>query len=100
MNRAFHHFARKMAEVVGSPYAFVLALLVVIVWACSGPIFHFSETWQLIINTGTTIVTFLMTFVIQATQNSDAAALHKKIDNLLVSLKEPDSDLAGIEKEE
>jgi low affinity Fe/Cu permease len=72
-----------MASAVGSPYAFLLAVITVIGWALTGPFFHYSDTWQLVINTGTTIVTFLMVFLIQNTQNRDTKALHLKLDELL-----------------
>ena len=98
------------AEVVGSPWAFALGVLVIVVWAVTGPIFHFSDTWQLVINTGTTIVTFLMVFLIQSTQNRDAKAMHLKLDELiravgaartkLVHLENlTDDELASLEKE-
>ncbi len=83
MNDSFHQLARDTATAVGKPRSFVLAVLVIAVWAVSGPIFHFSDTWQLVINTGTTIVTFLMVFLIQNTQNRDAQAIHLKLDELL-----------------
>jgi len=79
----FHDFARRTSDRLGSPWAFVAAIGVVVLWACLGPHFGFSDTWQLVINTGTTIVTFLMVFLIQNTQNRDAAALHLKLDELL-----------------
>lgn len=81
----FHRFAAVSAAGLGSPWAFFAALVVVTVWAAIGPIFHFSETWQLVINTGTTIITFLMVFIIQSTQNRDAKALHLKLDELIRS---------------
>ncbi len=87
MNDAFRKFAQKVSSVVGSAPTFAVALLVIVVWACTGPIFHFSDTWQLIINTGTTIVTFLMVFLIQNTQNRDARAMHLKLDELIDSIK-------------
>ena len=80
---AFSHFSRRVANAIGTPYAFAIAFLVVIVWASVGPIFGFSDTWQLVINTGTTVVTFLMVFLIQNTQNRDASAIHLKLDELL-----------------
>jgi low affinity Fe/Cu permease len=80
---AFRLCAQWMASAVGSPFAFSLALLTVVVWGLTGPFFHYSDTWQLIINTGTTIVTFLMVFLIQNTQNRDTKALHLKLDELL-----------------
>ena len=73
MNHLFEHLAAKVASAAGRPRAFVLALSVIIVWAVTGPLFHWSDTWQLVINTGTTIVTFLMVFLIQNAQNRDAA---------------------------
>ena len=79
----FRRAARRTAMTVGSPYAFALAVLVVIVWALTGPVFGFSDTWQLVINTGTTIVTFLVVFMIQNTQNHDSRALHVKLDELI-----------------
>jgi len=83
MNRYFTHFARKAAELTGSPIVFLLAVLSVIVWALFGPYFRFSQNWQLVINTGTTIVTFLLVFLIQNTQNRDAKAMHLKLDELI-----------------
>ena len=80
-------FATWVSNKVGSTPAFMIALLVVIAWACTGPIFHFSDTWQLIINTGTTIVTFLMVFLIQNTQNRDSQAIHVKLDELIRAKK-------------
>ncbi len=79
----FAHAARRVSNVAGSPFGFLGAVSVIVLWAVSGPIFGFSDTWQLVINTGTTIVTFLMVFLIQNTQNRDAAALHLKLDELL-----------------
>ena len=83
MDDWFRKFAQTTAELVGHSKAFFLAAAVVAVWACTGPIFHFSDTWQLVINTATTIVTFLMVFLIQNTQNRDAKALHLKLDELI-----------------
>ena len=110
MRGRFRSFAHWTAEVVGSPWAFALGVLVIVVWAVTGPIFHFSDTWQLVINTGTTIVTFLMVFLIQSTQNRDAKAMHLKLDELiravgaartkLVHLENlTDDELASLEKE-
>src|SRR6059058_5219924 len=79
----FPRFARSMANASGKPATFVIALLVIIVWAVTGPIFGYSDTWQLVINTGTTIVTFLMVFIIQNTQNRDTQALQLKLDELI-----------------
>ena len=79
----FHCFARATARAAGTPLAFGCALLIIVLWAVTGPIFHFSDTWQLVINTGTTIITFLMVFLIQSTQNRDSEAMHLKLDELL-----------------
>ena len=79
----FTRFSKVTAHVTGQPLSFVLALLVIVVWAITGPLFDWSDTWQLVVNTGTTIVTFLMVFLIQATQNRDAEAMHIKLDELL-----------------
>ena len=79
----FTRFAKKTASVTGKPATFTLAALVIIVWAVTGPVFGFSDTWQLVINTGTTIVTFLMVFLIQNTQNRDTEALQVKLDELI-----------------
>jgi low affinity Fe/Cu permease len=95
---AFHVFARRSSVVLGSPWAFILALLVIAVWAATGPMFHFSDTWQLIINTGTTIVTFLMVFLIQNTQNRDAKAVHLKLDELIRAVKGARNQLVDLEK--
>jgi low affinity Fe/Cu permease len=87
VDSAFHTFFRRFsamaAGAVGSASAFVLALLTVLAWAITGPIFHYSDTWQLVINTATTVVTFLMVFLIQNTQNRDAKAIHLKLDELI-----------------
>src|SRR4051812_30886179 len=79
----FRRFACAVSQAVGSHWAFMLALVVVAVWAATGPMFHFSDTWQLVINTGTTIITFLMVFVIQSTQNRDGKAVQLKLDELI-----------------
>jgi len=82
-NSLFTRFAKATAHATGQPVSFGLAALVVLVWAVSGPLFHWSDTWQLVINTGTTIVTFLMVFLIQSTQNRDSEAVQIKLDELL-----------------
>jgi low affinity Fe/Cu permease len=79
----FDRFAKWASYATGRPITFLLAVLLVVVWAATGPIFKFSETWQLVINTGTTIITFLMVFLIQSTQNRDTAAIHVKLDELI-----------------
>ncbi len=83
----FRVFAARSADRLGSPWAFVLSVLIVAVWMVTGPLFRFSNAWQLVINTATTIVTFLMVFLIQATQNRDAKAIHLKLDELIRSSK-------------
>ncbi|MEO6256227.1 MAG: low affinity iron permease family protein [Sphingomicrobium sp.] len=83
MNHVFEHIATKVAGTAGRPWAFVLAFSIVVIWGFSGPLFKWSDTWQLVINTGTTIVTFLMVFLIQNAQNRDAAAIQAKLDELI-----------------
>lgn len=97
MEKLFNHFANTTAKVAGRPWTFILCLLLVLVWAVTGPVFKFSETWQLVINTGTTIITFLMVFLIQNTQNRDAAAMHAKLDELIYAVKKADAGFIGIE---
>ena len=82
-NDLFRRIAARTSHGVGSPWAFVVAFGVIFVWAVTGPVFHYSDTWQLVINTGTTVVTFLMVFLIQNTQNRDSHALHLKLDELI-----------------
>ena len=93
----FRHFARRSAEVLGSAWAFIGALVIISVWGLTGPMFHFSDTWQLIINTGTTIVTFLMVFLIQNTQNRDAKAMHLKLDELIRAIQGARNRLVDLE---
>ena len=97
MKDAFRKFAHKTSEIVGSPYVFILAVVTIAVWAILGPRFGYSDTWQLVINTGTTIVTFLMVFLIQNTQNRDAKAIHLKLDELLKAQKGARTDLVNLE---
>ena len=97
MERIFTAIAGKIAGFAGRPVAFILALVLVIVWAASGPIFGFSEVWQLVINTGTTIVTFLMVFLVQNTQNRDSAAIQAKLDELLRAVDTAREQFIGIE---
>ena len=94
----FRHFAHKSAEVLGSAWAFIGAIFIIAVWGLTGPAFHFSDTWQLIINTGTTIVTFLMVFLIQNTQNRDAKAMHLKLDELIRAIQGARNRLVDLEK--
>jgi low affinity Fe/Cu permease len=93
----FRKFAIKVSQAVGSPKAFILAILIITIWAGSGAFFNFSDTWQLVINTGTTIVTFLIVFLIQNTQNRDSKALHIKLDELLRGVKGARNEMVDIE---
>jgi low affinity Fe/Cu permease len=95
---AFRIFAKRSSIVLGSAWAFASAVLVIAIWGLTGPTFHYSNTWQLIINTGTTIVTFLMVFLIQNTQNRDAKAAHLKLDELIRALKGARNELIELEK--
>jgi len=97
MDRIFTRVATLIATAVGQPLAFLLAVGTIIVWAVTGPLFHYSDTWQLVINTGTTIVTFLMVFLIQNSQNRDGAAMQAKLDEILRAITEARSEFIGIE---
>ena len=94
---AFRVFARRSSMALGSAWAFVGAVVVILVWILTGPMFHFSDTWQLVINTATTIITFLMVFLIQNTQNRDAKAVHLKLDELIRALKNARNELVDLE---
>ena len=98
MTDVFSVFARSTSSVLGSAWVFAAALLIIVIWGITGPAFHFSDTWQLIINTGTTIVTFLMVFLIQNTQNRDAKAVHLKLDEIIHSLSRARNHLVDLEK--
>lgn len=95
--KAFDAFSKVVTKAAGSPGAFITAFLVIIVWAILGPIFHYSDTWQLVINTSTTIITFLMVFVIQQSQNKDTMALHLKLNELIAANKMASNRLISIE---
>jgi len=95
---AFRFFARHSSMVLGTAWAFATAILIILIWGLTGPMFRYSDTWQLIINTGTTIVTFLMVFLIQNTQNRDAKAVHLKLDELIRALKDARNELIDLEK--
>ncbi len=97
MDRFFTATANRISGFVGDPLAFILALVTVIVWGVTGPVFHYSDTWQLVINTGTTIVTFLMVFLIQNSQNRDAAAMQAKLDELIRAVETARGQFIGIE---
>jgi low affinity Fe/Cu permease len=94
----FRKFAHGTSQFAGSPWVFTLACLVIIGWAMTGPMFRYSDTWQLVINTGTTIVTFLMVFLIQNTQNRDTRAVHLKLDELIRALKGARNQLVNLEE--
>jgi low affinity Fe/Cu permease len=94
----FVNISRRTSDSVGSVWAFVAAFLVIIVWGITGPLFHFSDTWQLVINTGTTIVTFLMVFLIQSTQNRDSKAVHLKLDELIRAVRGARNNMVDLEK--
>lgn len=98
MNEVFRKFAQKTSAMVGSPWAFISAATIVMVWAFTGPLFGFSDTWQLVINTGTTIITFLMVFLIQNTQNRDAKAVHIKLDELIKGVTGARTGLVDLEE--
>ena len=96
--KGFEVFANQASHVVGTKWTFVLAVCVIMLWGFSGPYFHYSDTWQLVINTATTIVTFLMVFLIQNTQNRDARAIHLKLDEIIRAIHPADNEMIDIEK--
>ncbi|OGM54525.1 hypothetical protein A3F62_03240 [Candidatus Woesebacteria bacterium RIFCSPHIGHO2_12_FULL_44_11] len=98
INEIFHKISAKISNVVGTPWAFLAAILIIAVWGLTGPVFGFSDTWQLVINTGTTIVTFLMVFLIQNTQNRDSKAIHLKLDELLKGSRGARNAMVNIEE--
>ena len=95
--KLFDKIASKVTRATGSPAAFAIAAIVIIVWAVTGPVFHFSDTWQLVINTGTTIITFLMVFIIQQSANKDTVAIHLKLNELIAANKNASNQLVDIE---
>jgi low affinity Fe/Cu permease len=95
--RAFNKFSAYVTRKAGSVGVFMLAFVLIIVWALTGPLFHFSNTWQLVINTGTTIITFLMVFIIQQSQNKDTAAVHLKLNELIAANEKASNRLVDIE---
>jgi len=98
MRELFRKFAQITSQAVGSSWSFIFAVLIILVWAVTGPMFHYSDTWQLVINTGTTIITFLMVFLIQNTQNRDAKAIHLKLDELIKGVKGARTSLVNLEE--
>ena len=97
INEKFRLFAQKISHLAGKPLTFFLAIIILVVWGISGKVFHFSDTWQLVINTSTTIVTFLMVFIIQNTQNRDAKSIQLKLDELIRSTKSARNSLIDLE---
>src|SRR3954452_9521913 len=97
MNELFRRFAQRTAALMGTSWAFILAVTLIAVWALTGPMFNYSNTWQLIINTSTIIITFLMVFLIQNTQNRDAKAIHLKLDELIKGVKGARTGLVNLE---
>lgn len=97
LSKLFDRFSSAVTKVTGKPIAFIIAFVIVIVWGLSGPIFGFSDTWQLVINTGTTIITFLMVFIIQQSQNKDTVAIHLKLNELIAATKGASNRLIDVE---
>jgi low affinity Fe/Cu permease len=97
VRKLFNSIATFIATAAGQPLTFIAAVLVIVVWAVTGPMFHYSDTWQLVVNTGTTIITFLMVFLIQNSQNRDGAAMQAKLDELLRAVEKAREKFIGIE---
>jgi low affinity Fe/Cu permease len=97
MRRFFTNLASRSSYLMGQPLAFIIATLACIIWAVSGPVFNYSDTWQLVINTATTVLTFLAVFLIQNSQNRDGAAIQAKLDEVLIAVRKARSELVGIE---
>lgn len=98
MKNIFSKFASKISSIAGNPFTFLLAISIIILWASTGKIFNYSDTWQLVINTTTTVITFLMVFLIQNTQNRDSRALHLKLDELLKAIRGARNSMVNIEE--
>ncbi len=97
MGKSFRRFATAAAGWMGSPLAFIWSVVIIVVWACTGSAFHYSDTWQLVINTGTSVVTFLMVFILQYTQTRDTQAMHLKLDELLRAVKRARNEIIAVE---
>src|SRR6266851_4443948 len=97
LSQILERFSRKVTEATGTSTAFIIALLVIILWIATGPLFHFSDSWQLVINTGTTIVTFLMVFLIQRSQNKDALAIHLKLNEIVRAVSKAENAVLDLE---
>lgn len=97
MTEIFRRFARASADIVGSPWAFLAGVAITLVWGCTGAVFHYSDTWQLVINTGTSVATFLIVFLIQNTQNRDAKVMQLKLDELIRALQPARNELVQME---
>ncbi len=95
--KGFDKIATKITKLTGSPYSSLLAVLIILTWLVTGPVFHFSDTWQLVINTSTTIITFVMVFIIQQSQNKDTAAIHLKLNELIACEKKASNRLIAVE---
>jgi low affinity Fe/Cu permease len=99
MGKSFRKFATMSAAWMGSPLAFVWSLLIILIWAATGRVFHYSDTWQLVINTATSVVTFLMVFILQYTQTRDTAAMQLKLDELLRAVKHARNEIIAVEEQ-
>jgi len=96
-SKPFDKFSATVTKITGSSYSFIVAVFLIVIWACSGPIFHFSDTWQLIVNTGTSVITFLMVFIIQQSQNKDTMALQLKLNELIAASSKASNRLIDVE---